>query len=141
MSKNPFKYAVSLRVTHPTLSPVDMSMAIDMTPAYSWMAGDPWPRRTPIKGGHKESYCSYNIGAADDGELAQCLRKAVETLGGCREFLRDLRSTGGSLMFYVFWYPNGDTGEVFDTDLLLKMAGLGIELGLNVYDDRHAPFD
>jgi hypothetical protein len=42
------------------------------------------------------------------------------------------------MMFYIFWYPNGDTGEVFETALLLKMAELGIDFGLNVYDDRQS---
>lgn len=39
-------------------------------------------------------------------------------------------------MLYAFWHPNGDTGEVFRTDLLRRMADLGIELGINVFDDR-----
>jgi hypothetical protein len=138
---DPFKYAVSLRVTHPSLRPADISVEVDMTPSHSWMVGElrKTPKWTLLEGRRKESYCTYEIGGADDGELAQCLRKAVDKLGGHREFLRKLRSTGGSLMFYIFWYPNGDTGEVFDTDLLLKMADLGIELGINVYDDREAP--
>jgi hypothetical protein len=39
-------------------------------------------------------------------------------------------------MFHVFWYPNGDTGEVFGTELLRNMAKMGIEAGINVFDDR-----
>lgn len=39
-------------------------------------------------------------------------------------------------MFYVFWYPTGDTGEMFGTELLLDMAEMGVELGINVYEDR-----
>jgi hypothetical protein len=39
-------------------------------------------------------------------------------------------------MFYVFWHPNGDTGELFTPELLGKMASLNIAFGLNVYDDR-----
>lgn len=38
-------------------------------------------------------------------------------------------------MFYVSWYTNGDTGEVFETALLKDMADLGIELGINAYAD------
>lgn len=49
--------------------------------------------------------------------------------------LAEVCRTGGSLNFYVYWYPNGDTGAVFSPELLGKMASLKIALGLNVYDD------
>jgi hypothetical protein len=35
-------------------------------------------------------------------------------------------------MFHVFRYPNGDTGKVFATDLLRKIADLEIDVGINV---------
>ena len=41
--------------------------------------------------------------------------------------LRELRATGGTVSFYVFWHPNGDTGETFDDGLLLEMGELGPE--------------
>jgi hypothetical protein len=56
-----------------------------------------------------------------------------------REFIRNLCTTGGSAAFYVFWYPNGDTGEVFEAPLLLALGEVGIALMLNVYDDRETP--
>jgi hypothetical protein len=73
--------------------------------------------------------------AGSDGEVADCLADTVERLAEHAEFFRNLKATGGSAMFYVFWYPNGDTGDVFGADLLAQMGRLGIDLGLNVYDD------
>jgi hypothetical protein len=138
---SPFEYAVSLRVTHPSLHPAAISNELNMTARYSWMVGEQrkTPKGTPLDGAYRESYCSFDIGGAGDGELAGCLSQAVEKLKNHHEFLRKLRSSGGSAMFYAFWYPNGDTGEVFKTDLLLAMAHLGIGLGINVYEDRYEP--
>ena len=138
MGKQQFNYSVSLRATHPTLDPTTIAGKIGLEASYSWAAGDPrkTPNGTPLKGVRRENYCSFDITDGDDGELAACLRAALDYLKPQRDFLRQMSINGGSLMFYVFWYPNGDTGEVFSTSLLQDMSDLGIELGINVYDDR-----
>jgi hypothetical protein len=53
-----------------------------------------------------------------------------------QEFIRNVAKTGGSAAFYIFWYPNGDTGDVFDASLLSALGEAGVALMLNVYDDR-----
>jgi hypothetical protein len=135
----PFDYAVSLRVVHPTLDPERICNSLGMAPFRSWKSGTPrqTPTGTPLEGVYTSSYCSFDIADGDDGELARCIRAATERLEEHADFFREIRQTGGSAMFYIFWYPNGDTGEVFDVDLLLKIAQLGIDIGINVYDDRH----
>jgi hypothetical protein len=135
---NRFDYHVSFRVTHPTLDAGAIAAQLRMTPKFCWTSGEPrkTPRGTPLQGVREESYCTFDIGSGDDGEIARCLSTALEGLRAEAEFLRHLRDAGGSLMFYVYWYPNGDTGELFATDLLRDMAEMGIELGINVYDDR-----
>ena len=134
-----FHYHVSLRVTHPTLDAATITAQLRMSAKFCWTAGKPrkTPKGTPLEGVHEESYCTFDLGSGDDGELAKCLNAAIENLKAEGEFLRDVRKAGGSLMFYAFWHPNrDDTGEVFGTDLLRNMADLGIELGINVIDDR-----
>ncbi len=135
---SPFDYHVSLRVKHPRLDAAVIAAQLRMTPKFCWTAGEPrkTPKGTALEGIRQESYCTLDIGSGDDGELAKCLSSAVDSLKPRSKFLRQMRATGGSLMFYVFWYPNGDTGEVFETPLLRDMANLGIGLGINVYDDR-----
>lgn len=135
---NPFDYNVSLRVTHPTLDAATITARLRMTPSFCWTVGEPrkTPKGTALKGVRKESYCTFDVGSGDDGELARCLDTALADLEPLGEFLRDVRKSGGSLMFYAFWHPNGDTGEVFSSGLLQRMADLGIELGINVYEDQ-----
>jgi hypothetical protein len=134
----PFDFAVSLRIVHPDIDPAVVSAALSMAPKYSWKAGDPrvTPKGNPLGGTRKESYCTFDVARGGDGEVAERLAEAIERLAEHREFLGKLKATGGSAMFYVFWYPNGDTGEIFGADLLAQMGRLGIDLGLNVFDDR-----
>lgn len=132
---NQFEYYVSFRATHPTLDPAEIAGQIGLGAKASWAVGEPrkTPKGTPIGGIREESYCAFDIGSSDDGSLAECLQTAVARLKRAGDFLREIRSTGGSLMFYVSWYTSGDTGEVFETALLRDMADLGIELGINAY--------
>ena len=131
-----FEYHVSLRVTHPTLDPAEIAGQVGFDAKAKWAAGEPrkTPKGRPLRGIREQSYCALAIGSGDDGALAECLDTAVARLKHAGEFLRQIRATGGSLMFYVSWVSSGDTGEVFGTALLRDMADLGIELGINVYD-------
>ena len=137
MGKQQFDYRVSLRVTHPTLDPGAIANELGLQASHSWAAGEAreTPEGTPLSGVRKECYCTFDIASGDDGEVAGRLRAALSQFKPQRDFLRQISSSGGSLMSYVFWYPAGDTGEVFSVALLHEMADLGIELGINVYDD------
>ena len=129
-----FDFSVSLQVRHPDIDPAMVCAALSMEPSHSWKAGTPrvTPRGEPLGGTRRESYCSFNIAQGSDGEVAACLAATVKRLTKHRKFLNNLKATGGSVMFYVYWYPHGDTGETFNADLLAKMGRLGIDLGLNV---------
>ncbi|MDR7219960.1 DUF4279 domain-containing protein [Aminobacter aminovorans] len=136
MMTNVFRYAVSLQIKHPHVHPEHVCAELGSSPEYSWVAGEPrkTPKGTPLSGVYKENYCIFDMGSGHDGALVQSLDRALQELHSKGEYLRHLRSTGGTLMFYVFWYPNGDTGAVFQADLLMRMADLGISLGINVYE-------
>lgn len=129
-----FGYAVSLRVRHPSWTAAEIGEHLQRTPKFSWTAGEPRtaPNGRPLAGYRSESYCCFDIGKGRDGEIAACLRDALGKLRPLEADLRQLRSSGGSLMLFVSWHPNGDTGEAFGPELLLEMGGLGIELGINV---------
>ena len=138
MGKQQFDYSVSLQVKHPNLNPTAIATELGLEASHSWAAGQPrqTPNGTALSGVRSESYCKFEIASGTDGELASCLRNVLNHLKSRGEYLRSIRSSGGLLLFYIFWYPNGDTGEVFPTSLLQDMVDLGIELGINVYDDR-----
>lgn len=129
-----FEYAVSLRITHPEGDPVAICTTLGLTPHVYWTAGD--DRKTPqgrlLGGVRSESYCTIRMGSGTDGGVVTCLRSALEMLRPHRDFLLQLKQEGGALMAYIFWHCDGDTGAVFDAQLLCEMADLGVDLGINV---------
>lgn len=130
----PFNYAVSLQVRHPTASAEHVVALVGLELQRSWTAGDARTTSTgrPLEGEREETYCAFPLGQGSNGELARCLREAVFSLEPRKDELESLRSTGGSLLFYASWEAMGDTGEVFERELLQDIAALGIDLGMNV---------
>lgn len=135
----PFRYAISLRVHGLGFDPQAVSNELQLPMTASWRTGDArvTPRGRRLGGRRTDTYCCLKIASGDDGQLAQSLVAASAKLMRHELFLHRLREAGATMYFYVFWYPNGDTGEVFPTSLLLELGRLGIDLGINVYDDRH----
>jgi len=134
----PFSYAVNFQIRHPTKHANELAVGFPWEAQVSWTVGDErtTPKGVRIGGTRSQSYCTFRVEKGDDGELAACLSRTTDALAVHREHLAELRRSGGRLSFYVYWYPNGDTGEVFSAELMAKMASLGIDFGLNVYDDR-----
>lgn len=85
---NPFDYHISFRVTHPTLDAGTITAQLCMTPKFCWTVGEPrkTPKGTPLDGVREESYCTFDIGSGEDGELAQCLYTALDNLGAAGGF-------------------------------------------------------
>ena len=126
-----FSYSISLQVRHPDADPNDIVRGVGLPVKRSWKIGEPrsTPRGTPLPGHYRETYCAFDLGVGDDGELAERLRRLVATLLPKRDFLHGLRATGGSLNFFVTWAV-GERGEMFDCALLSDIASLGIDLGI-----------
>lgn len=126
-----FAYRVSLQVFHPSSDPNVITNALGRTPVRSWAIGD--ERRTPagkpLQGKYRETYCAFDVGEGDHGELAHCLRITIANLESAKSFLHELRAMGGRANLYVQWTIGG-RGEMFDSALLSSIAELGLDLGI-----------
>ena len=127
-----FSYRVSLQVRHPNADPQWMVAGIGLPPLRCWAVGQEreTPEGAPLPGTYRESYCVFNLGEGDDGELADFLRETLRRLEHAADFIGELRRTGGKVNFFVSWSP-GARGEVFDVELMANMARLGIDLGID----------
>jgi hypothetical protein len=126
-----FSYSISLQVRHPDADPHDIARGVGLPVKRSWKIGQPrvTPRGTPLEGHYDATYCAFDLGAGDNGDLAERLRVVVTSLFSKRDFLLHLRATGGSLNFFITWTV-GERGEMFDRSLLSDIASLGIDLGI-----------
>lgn len=126
-----FSYGISLQVHHPDADPTDIARGLGLPMDRSWKVGQPraTPRGTALARHYDATYCLFDLGAGDDGELTQRLKAVVAALLPKREFLLGLRATGGSINFYILWTV-GERGEMFDCSLLSDLVSLGIDLGI-----------
>ncbi len=133
---NPFAYAYSLRLRHPSCDPSEISRALERTPRFSWKAGE--PRKTPdgkaLDGVNPCTYWCSEQAHGDDGELVRALSLDLDWLEKHRDFLIQFSGSGGSVEYFVGWYtPAKNSGEMFHWSLLKRFSDLRIDLALDVY--------
>ena len=134
---NSYRYVISLRVFHPKMDPAEISAALQLTPGVSWKAGDPLvtPKGTPLKGLRKDSYWTCNVlkGAWPGKDLARAFSELVAELSSRKSFFHRMRAEGGRAELFVGWFLEGNSGDVFDADLLSALGDLGLNLSLDIY--------
>lgn len=132
-----YRYTISLRVRHPSLTAQAIRAALSLEPGGAWSVGAPrfTPRGAPLEGHYRESYCWFPIDDGVDG-LPAALADAAERLEPQREALREIRATGGHAEFFVGWFLHGgNSGDTLDPALLARLADLGLALALDLYPD------
>ena len=65
--------------------------------------------------------------------MSNAIGEALDQLVPCREFFHRVRTEDRVAEFFVGWFFNGNSGEVFDCDLLARLADLQIDLSFDVY--------
>lgn len=134
--KPPIRFAISLRLRHPCWEPGDISENLQLLPRHSWKAGD--DRQTPsgkvIGGRRDETYWTSVLKEGSSATLAEEVENWTGRLKGKSEFLDRFTSTGGSIEFFVGWFPSEISGgESFDWELLKRLAELRIALTFDIY--------
>ena len=135
---NPFNYAFSLRVEHPSLRAEEISTGLGLEPSRSWSAGDPRlsPAATPLEGIHDSTYWTARLSEEEgvrDHALLNVLAAALERLEERKVFLDSIPATGGSLSVFLGLVGEGNFGISLPPDLLGRLAALRIHLELDVY--------
>lgn len=135
---NAFEYNVSLRITHPTLHPDEISDALSMKPKFRWTAGEPCKTATgePLKGFRKLTYWSCRLEHRKGVELSDFLAALILKLKKKEKFLKKIRSTRGSIEFFVGWFMESNSGQIFDWKLMQELSKLQISLALDIYGEE-----
>jgi hypothetical protein len=135
---------ISLRLTHPSLDPSEITSALHLNPSRSWCAGE--PRTTPtgrqLQGQNRETYWTAHLveGRWPPARLPVLLGQALDQLAPHRDFFHGICSQGGTIELFVGWFfDDQNAGDVFDCDLLARMADLRIDLSLDVYGPAPVP--
>jgi len=132
---NPFKYDASFRVRHPEMEPEHISEELGLKAKHQWKAGTArkTPKGEPLKGMYENTYCSFELKHPQNTGLCNLLKQFNHRLYERKEFLKSIRLSGGTLEYFVGWYSDKDSGELFDLELLTQLVELGIDLSIEVY--------
>ncbi len=130
-----YKYDASLRVRHPKLEANEICEKIGLSAAIIWNVGD--QRMTPkgknLDGVYRETYCSFHLPHESDQYLPELLAETNKQLKNTSSFLNKIISSGGNVEYFIGWYFNKNTGEIFDSELLQELSELGISLSFDFY--------
>src|SRR4030095_6852927 len=139
----PTKFSVSLRIRlfNKALDLPEICDALGLEPGRTWTIGEPrtTPQGDPLPGVYDFSYCYFKLARQGDEELHEMLDRLSDSLHQHLDLFRRIRSAGGTIEFYIFWVSIGNTGEVFDSQLLSKLATLGIDLDIDVLGETAPP--
>lgn len=132
---NPYRYALSFRVRHPTLKAIEIQDSLSLIPEVSHSVGE--RRRTPtgaaLDGLYKETYCTFKKSKGPDSQLDSELERCNAALSKHKSFLSKIKDSGGRLEYFVGLFLDGNSGFSVTSDEMRQMQELGIDLSLDIY--------
>ena len=106
---HPYRYDVSLRITHPAMDPQQICNGLGLQAKWKWKVGEKrqTPIDTPLSGVYKETYCSFDLAPPQGSrkcELERYIERSNKNLESHRGFLSRISSTGGSAEYFIGMY-------------------------------------
>jgi len=136
----PYRYCVSLRITHPSIDPNEITLALGRKPVGQWRAGELRisPKGTILGGIRKESFWRCHPHeehrlSSQAQYLEDYLKLLTDELEQFEDFLSSITSTGGRIEYFVGLFSENNIGNVFSSSLLKKIGTLNIDLSLDIY--------
>ena len=130
-------YDVTLRVRHPDIDPRDITAALGIEPKWTWRAGEArmTPVGTSLSGVYPHTYWYATLRKAEyrEQDLIAALGELLDRLLPFKQFFQSIRRTGGNIEFFIGWSFYHNSGEVFEPELLARLADLQIALSFDVY--------
>ena len=123
----------SFRIFSATLDPDAISEVIGLSPSAQHRKGEPKSKRLPDVF-WDENYWSYKSPLSEVSELHEHLNFLAEILEPKQKAIESIRhATTGIDIFCMFSSENGQGSAEFDPLLLKRLAGLNIEVILDLY--------
>ena len=137
---NPYLYVLSLRLRHPSLDLAGSSERLGLVAKRQWQAGT--PRATPtgasLDGAYAESYWCADL--FQGNKLDSRVRSLGEALGSIgaqlqphRDYLKEMRDSGGTAECFVGIYASGNFGIELPAALIGDLALLGLSVTIDAY--------
>lgn len=132
---HPFRYVVSLRVTHPAMDPQQICNGLGPQAKWKWKVGEKrqTPAGTPLSGVYKDTFCTFALAPPQGCELERFIKRCNKSLESHRRFLNRITSTGGSAEYFIGMFLDSNHGVVFAPEVLAQLTKLQIGLSFDLY--------
>jgi hypothetical protein len=132
----PRRVDVQILIAHPTLAPADITAVLGLKPHVAHRAGD--TVKTPdgilLDGKYYDTRWSRTIRyELRDQLFVDKVTMLVDSLVTHKAFLARLRATGGHATVTVQFLGDGYLGDVVPLDVLIKMADLQLDFGIECF--------
>lgn len=134
--EQPRRIDVELLIRHPSLTPSDISDALGLEGHFAHCAGErkTMPDGTVREGAWPDTRWRHSIRHELRGQhFADKVAELVERLLPHRNFLHEMRASGGHAELIVQFLGDGYCGDSIPSEALRKLADLKVDLGLEVY--------
>ncbi|UWE07694.1 DUF4279 domain-containing protein [Actinacidiphila bryophytorum] len=128
----------SIRIMSQAVSAREISARLGLAADAEFEQGSLMSPRNPASARRESSVWVLRSGLPDDRDLAEHVRALVGLVDGCREALAGLSDTCDLELSLGFGSENGQGGCVLPAGLLADVAGLGLDLVLDLYPPETA---
>ena len=128
-------YCIRVLITHPTLTPEELSGEFSLKPRMSKCVGQPrrTPKGTPMPGVWPDTRWSVQEVRNGDRYFFTRLDKLLDRFSQHRDFLRRIAETGGRTNFIIELPGEANIGNTLTEQSIAKLADLKGSLGVEVF--------
>ena len=135
-----YRFCVSLRVTHPSLDPDEVTRTLGIEPFRQWMVGEPRLNHEgkPLEGVSRETFWAANLHdkhrlCSKNVYLEDFLKETNQKLKPHTEYFSGLVKSGGYVEYFIGWFGEYCIGATLDPELMNSTSSLSIAIGLDIY--------
>ena len=130
-----YLYSIRVLIVHPTLTPDEISAALNLYPSTSQCVGQlrRGPKGNLLSGIWPDTRWSVSEVRNGDRYFFTCLDKLLDRFSRHRDFLRKIAETGGETNFIIELRGEENIGDTLTERTVARLADLKGSLGVEVF--------
>jgi hypothetical protein len=132
------RFDVELFIVHPTLDPLEIGAGLGLDAKFSHRVGDQrkTPKGTRLPGTYPDTRWRHSRRyETPDQWFVGKIAEFIDCIEPHRDFLKNLRATGGRAAVLVQFLVDGYFGDEIPRDILARLVDLELDLGIECFTD------
>jgi len=86
-----------------------------------------------LEGTYPETYCTFPLARKAPGNFVDGIRSLMPTIEGLRNYLKEIKDSGGRSELFVGAFVEGTSGFVLDVNDMSELADMSLDLSVEYY--------